>query len=179
VRQALALLALCALVPMIQGVVGRFVPLRLCPDIGLLLVVGLGLCWRSTAGGVALAAALGLVADLLSGSLLGQHTLLRMLAFGAARGGSQQLNLRGARPLAIFVVGLTMANGVGSAALTSFFMAGPGVERELLRELIPHALINGVFAPLGVSLVERFSSWLGAADAGHQLLPLRPRSRLV
>jgi hypothetical protein len=72
-----------------------------------------------------------------------------------------------------------MASGVGSAALTSFFMAGPGVERELLRELIPHALINGVFAPLGVSLVERFSSWLGAADAGHQLLPLRPRSRLV
>jgi hypothetical protein len=58
-------------------------------------------------------------------------------------------------------------------------MAGPGLERELLRELIPHALINGVFAPLGVSIVERISSWLGEADAGPQLLPLRPRSRLT
>ena len=178
-RRAVALLALCALAPMIQGVAGRFVPLRFCPDLGLLLVVGLGLCWRSTAGGVAVSAALGLVADLLSGSLLGLHTLLRLLAFGIARGCSQQINLRGARPLAIFVVGLTLANGVGSAVLTSFFMAGPGLEREMLRELLPHALINGVFAPLVVSIVERFSSWLGAADAGHQLLPLGPRSRLI
>ena len=178
-KRAIALLALCALAPMVQGVVGRFVPLHLCPDLGLLLVVGLGLCWRSTAGGVVLSAALGLVADLLSGSLLGLHTLLRLFAFGAARSCSQQLNLRGARPLAIFVVALTLANGVGSAVLTSFFMAGPGLEREMLRELIPHALINGVFAPLGVSIVERISSWLGEADAGPQLLPLRPRSRLT
>jgi len=178
VRQAIGVLALCALAPMIQGVVGKFVSLRLFPDLGLLLVVGLGLCWRSTAGGVALSAALGLVADLLSGSLLGQHLLLRLFAFGAARSCSQQLNLRGARPLAIFVVVLTLANGVGSAVLTSFFMAGPGLEREMLRELIPHALINGVFAPLGVSIVGRISSWLGEADAGNPLLPLPPRSRL-
>jgi len=179
VRRAVALLALCALAPMIQGVVGRFVPLYLCPDLGLLLVVGLGLCWRSTAGGVAVSGALGLIADLLSGSLLGQHTLLRLLAFGAARSCSRQLNLRGAQPLAIFVVGLTLVVGVGSAVLTSFFMAGPGLEREMLRELVPHALINGVFAPLGVSIVERISSWLGATDAAQQLLPLHPRSRLT
>jgi cell shape-determining protein MreD len=179
VKRAVALLALCALAPMVQGVVGRFVPLHWFPDLGLLLVVGLGLCWRSTAGGVVLSAALGSIADLLSGSLLGLHTLLRMCAFGAARGCSQQLNLRGARPLAIFVVGLTLASGVSSAVLTSFFMAGPGLESEMLRKLIPHALINGVFAPFGVSIVERISNWLGDADAGHQLLTIRPRSRLT
>jgi rod shape-determining protein MreD len=159
--------------------VGRFLPLHWFPDLGLLLVVGLGLCWRSTAGGMVMAAALGLIADLLSGSLLGQHVLLRMFAFGAARSCSQQLNLRGARPLAIFVVGLTLASGVGSAVLTSFFMAGPGPERELLRELIPHSLINGVCAPLSVSIVERITSWLGEADGGQQLLPIRPRGRLI
>jgi rod shape-determining protein MreD len=178
VKRAVALLALCALAPMVQGVVGRFVPLYLFPDLGLLLVVGLGLCWRSTAGGVVLAVAVGLIADLLSGSLLGQQALLRMFAFGAARSCSQQLNLRGARPLAIFVVGLTLVCGMGSAVLTSFFMAGPGLEREMLRELIPHAVINSVFAPLGVSIVERITNWLGDADGGNQLLTLHPRSRL-
>jgi rod shape-determining protein MreD len=179
VKRAVALLALCALAPMVQSVVGRFVPLHLFPDLGLLLVVGLALSWRSTAVGIVLAAALGLIADLLSGSLLGQQTLLRMFAFGATRSCSQQLNLRGARPLAIFVVGLTLATGIGSAVLTSFFMAGPGLEREMLRELLPHALINGVVAPVGVAIVERITNWLGEADGGHQQLPIIPRSRLT
>jgi hypothetical protein len=53
------------------------------------------------------------------------------------------------------------------------------VDGEMLRELIPHALINGAFAPFGVWLVERISSWLSEVDAGHQLLQIRPRNRLV
>jgi hypothetical protein len=57
-KRVLALLAIGALAPMIQGAIGTFIPLRYCPDLGLLLVVGLGLCWRSTAGGIALSAAL-------------------------------------------------------------------------------------------------------------------------
>jgi rod shape-determining protein MreD len=178
-KRVLALLALGALAPMIQGAVGTFVPLRYCPDLGLLLVVGLGLCWRSTAGGVALAAALGLIADLLSGSLLGQHMLLRIFAFGAARTCSRQLNLRGVAPRATFVVGMTVVTALGTGMLTSFFGVGRGVDGEMLRELIPHALINGAFAPLAVWLVERISNWLSEVDAGHQLLQLRPRNRLT
>jgi rod shape-determining protein MreD len=177
-KRALVLLALGALAPMIQGALGVFVPLHYFPDLGLLLVVGLGLCWRSTAVGVSLAAALGLVADLLSGSLLGLHVLLRILAFGAARVGSQQLNLRGVRPRAIFVAALTVANALGSAALSSFFGVGSGVDREMLRELAPRALINGACAPLLIWLVERVSLWFSEPDGGHTLLSLRPRSRL-
>jgi len=173
----MALLAIGALAPMIQGAMGTFIPLRYCPDLGLLLVVGLGLCWRSAAGGLALSAALGLIADLLSGSLFGQHMLLRIFGFGAARGCSRQLNLRGVIPRASFVIALTSVTALGSGVLTSFFAAGPGVDGEMLRDLIPHALINGAFAPLGVWLVERTSSWLDEGDAGHQLLQLRPRNR--
>ena len=178
-KRVLALLAIGALAPMVQGAVGTFIPLHYLPDLGLLLVVGLGLCWRSTAGGLVLSAALGLIADLLSGSLFGQHMLLRIFAFGAARACSQKLNLRGVIPRAIFVSVLTVATTLGTGVLTSFFAAGPGVDGEMLRELVPHALINGAFAPLGVWFVERISSWFSDADAGHQLLQLRPRNRLT
>jgi cell shape-determining protein MreD len=178
-KRVVALLALGALAPMIQGAVGTFVPLQYCPDLGLLLVVGLGLCWRSTAGGIALSAALGLIADLLSGSLFGQHMLLRIFSFGAARACSQQLNLRGVMPRVTFVIALTVVTALGTGALTSFFGAGRGVDGEMLRKLIPHALINGAFAPLGVWLVERISNWLSEVDAGHQILQLRPRNRLT
>jgi hypothetical protein len=91
---------------------------------------------------------------------------------------SRQLNLRGVIPRATFVVVLTVVSALGTGALTSFFSVGPGVDGEMLRELIPHALINGAFAPLGVWLVERISNWLSEVDAGHQLLQLRPRNRL-
>jgi rod shape-determining protein MreD len=178
-KRVLALLVIGAFAPMVQGAVGTFVPLHYCPDLGLLLVVGLGLCWRSTASGVALSAVLGFIADLLSGSLLGQHMLLRIFAFGAARACSRQLNLRGVIPRAIFVVVLTVVSTLGTGALTAFFSAGPGVDGEMLRELVPHALINGAFAPFGVWLVERISSWLSEVEAEHQLLQLRPRNRLV
>ncbi len=178
-KRVLALLAIGAFAPMAQGAVGTFVPLHYCPDFGLLLVVGLGLCWRSAAGGVALSATLGFIADLLSGSLLGQHMLLRIFAFGAARVCSRQLNLRGVIPQATFVAVLTAVSALGTGALTAFFSAGPGVDGEMLRELIPHALINGAFAPLGVWFVERISNWLSEVEVGHQLLQLRPRNRLT
>jgi rod shape-determining protein MreD len=178
-KRVLALLAIGALAPMVQGAVGTFIPLHYLPDLGLLLVVGLGLCWRSTAGGLVLSATLGLIADLLSGSLFGQHMLLRIFAFGAARACSQKLNLRGVIPRAIFVSVLTVATTLGTGVLTSFFAAGPGVDGEMLRELVPHALINGAFAPLGVWFVARISSWFSDVDAGHQLLQLRPRNRLT
>ncbi len=177
-KRVCVLLALGALAPMIQGALGTFIPLHLCPDLGLLLVVGLGLCWRSTAGGVALSAAMGMIADLLSGSLLGLHMLLRIFSFGAARVCSQQLNLRGVMSRMTFVVALSVVTAVGTGALTSFFAVGPGVDGGMLGKLIPHALITGACAPFGIRLVERVATWLNEAEAGHQLLALRPRSRL-
>jgi rod shape-determining protein MreD len=178
VKHVLALLVLGALAPMLQGVMGTFVPLQYCPDFGLLLVAGLGLHWRSTNGGVVLAATLGFITDLLSSSLLGQHTLLRLFAFGAARLASQQFNLRGVMPQVIFFVLLTGLNALGTAALTAFFVVGRGWDGAMLASLLPHALINGIVGPLVVALVSRIATGWGEAEPGHSLFPIRPRKRL-
>jgi rod shape-determining protein MreD len=176
VKRIVALLALGALAPMIQGVAGSFVAPRYCPDLGLLLVAGLGLRWRSAAGGAALSAALGFIADLFSGSLLGQHALLRLFAFGAIRVCSRRFNLRGAIPLMIFAIAATAISGLGSALLSAFFAAASRPDPALLGELVPHALITASFAPPVVWIVDRISSWLGEADPGRSVL-LPPRSR--
>ena len=178
-KRVLALLALGALAPMIQGVIGTFMPLQYCPDFGLLLVAGLGLYWRSTDGGVALSAASGFITDLLSGSLLGQHTLLRLFIFGAARIASRQFNLRGAMPQMIFLIVLTGLNALGTAALTAFFVAGRGWDGAMLASLVPHALINGLVAPLVVALVKRIATSGGEADSGQSLLPIRSHKRVI
>lgn len=178
-KRVLALLALGALAPMIQGVAGSFLAPHYCPDLGLLLVVGVGLGWRGVAGGAALSATLGLIADLLSGSLLGHYVLLRLLAFAATRVCSRRLNLRGAIPRVIFAVGITVASGLCGALLGAFFAAGPqlGPDPALLRDLTAHALITGAFAPAVIRVAEGVSSWLGEAEGGRSILTLPPRGR--
>ncbi len=173
-KSVLALIALGALAPMVQGVAGTLVPPRFCPDLSMLLALGLGVSWRSTAGAAVLVVLLGFVADLLSGSLFGHHALLRLLAFGAARRVSQQLNLRGVFAQMIFAFAFTGVNAVAGALLTSFFAAGPGVDVAMLRELVPHAVVNGLLAPVVVALVERLAAAL--EDGGGRLqLTIPPR----
>ena len=142
----------------------------------MLLVIALGLSWRNTVGGAALAAAIGFTADLLSGSLFGQHALLRLFAFGAARLFSRQMNLRGSLAQVTFTVVFTGANVLASSLLTAFFASGPGFELVLARDLVPHAAVNALFAVPTLRIVDRLTSWLGG-EPGRQLLVLQSRSR--
>jgi hypothetical protein len=111
-KTLLALLALGALAPMLQSALAPYLSAALCPDIGLLLVVALGLSGRSVAGGLLFSGFVGFVADLLSGALLGQHALLRVLAFAAARGANVHVNLVGVGAKGIFVAVLSVLNGL-------------------------------------------------------------------
>lgn len=172
-KRVLAVLLLGALAPMIQGVAGTFIASRFFPDLSMLWVIGLGLYWRSAGGGAAISTGLGFVVDLLSGALFGQHALLRLLAFGVARVCSRQLNLRGSLPLMTFVLVFSVANAIGSALLTAFFASGHGVDLTILMHLIPHALVNAIFAVPVIRLVGRISSWLDAS--ARQSLILQPR----
>lgn len=178
-KRTVALFLLGAFVPMLQGVAAYFLPARWVPDLGLLLVVALGLCWRTVGGGMALSCAIGFVADLLSGSLLGQHALLRMFAFGAARVGSQALNLRGPLPQAVFVAGLTVVNAGAFGALTAFFTPGPEMPWVVWRDVGPQALVNSIAAPIVAVLTAALVRTLSDDDAGRRLLRLEPRNRLA
>jgi rod shape-determining protein MreD len=179
VKRVLGLLGLGAAALTLQGAVASFLPARFFPDLAFLLVVALGLCWRSAVGGVCVTAAIGYATDLLSGSLLGQHALLRLAAHGASRVGSRHLNLRGALPQAVFVSFLTGANAVALALLTSFFSPGSALGIAWLRELLPQIVTNAACAPLVVHFTARAVAWLGDEDAGQRVLPLASRGRVT
>jgi rod shape-determining protein MreD len=163
--------------PMVQGAANTFIPARFTPELGFLIVIAVGLHWRSAAGGLVISAVLGFVADLLSGSLLGEQALLRLMAFGVARSASRHLNLRGSLPQAIFVLFFTAVNALGIGLLNTFFASGGGFDMVMLRDLLPHASINALFAPLVFRVVEAVATTLGDDEGGRRLLPLEPRSR--
>jgi rod shape-determining protein MreD len=176
VKQGLVLVALGVFALMVQGVVTQVLPAYWVPDFGLLLVVAIALCLRGAASGVVLAALLGYATDLLSGSILGQHALLRMAAYGVARFGSARLNLRGPLPQALFVGLLSAAHAVGLWGLFAFFAADIGSSLLTPRELFPHALVNGIAAPFVSQGIGALLDRLGDDEAGQRPIRLEPRT---
>ena len=174
-KTGLALLALGALAPMLQSALAPYISAALCPDLGLLLVVAVGLSGRSVAGGLLFSGFVGFVADLLSGALLGQHALLRVLAFAAARSANVHVNLVGIGAKGIFVAILTVLNGLAMGGITAFFSPGTGFAAIGIRELALGALVNALVAPL-VTLVVSFAlTRLDDEGEGRRLMRLEPR----
>lgn len=175
-RRVGVLLVLGVLLTMAQGAAAAYLPLGWCPDLGLLLVVAMGLTWRSTAGGVLVAALVGYSADLLSGTLLGQHALLRVLIYGVARAFSAQIDLRAALPQAVWVAMLTVAAAALLSATTAFFVPDAGFAMAPPRALAAHALANALCTPLVTGLTGRLVALLGSEEESRRLLHFEPRS---
>ena len=173
-KQGIALCLLGLLALMLQGALATLLGPSLCPDLGLLVVIALGLRWPNLASGIWLAAGLGYASDLLSGSLLGQHALLRGLAFLGARLGSRQLKLRGALPRTVFVGAVSVLYGVALVSLTDFFTGGIDLRWRWFGGLLVHSAVNALLAPWISSLVQRVWSSLGEDESG-QRLRLEPR----
>ena len=146
-RRALGLLVLGLLCLPVQGALAMALPAPWCPDLGLVVVVGIGL-WLEGASGLGAAAALGYVADLLSGSLLGQHALLRTLVYGATRAAHGKLNLGGWLSRALLVGLLSLVNGIVLAGLVALFGGRIALTAGFLGELLLHAAVNAALAPL-------------------------------
>jgi rod shape-determining protein MreD len=174
VKRALVLAGLSFVALVVQAAATRVVAAQWCPDLGLLIVVAFGLALRSPATGVVLAAVVGYLSDLLSGSLLGQHMLLRMFAFAAARVGSRRLNLRGPVPLAIFTAALSAGHGVALWALAAFFASGPAPALPPAGDFVAQAVVNGLLAPFVAAVVVRLCQALGDEE-GARLMRLEPR----
>ena len=175
-KASLALLGLGVLAALVQGVLATWIPPQLCPDLGLLMVLAAGLCLRSLVGGLVVVSLLGYLTDLLSGSLLGQHALLRLLAWIAVRYGSRHLSLRTSLALATCVAALTLVNALALSALTSFFAAGAPPDPGWYRDLVPQALVNAAVAPLAVRLADQLVSALGDEGGARRTLRFDSRS---
>lgn len=158
-KRASTLLGVGVAALVLQGAVATVLPPPWCPDLALLVLVGIGLRWRGLARGLLLAALLGYARDLLSGSLLGQHALLHLFAFTATLVATRQLNLRGSWPLAFFAIALTVFYGLGMLALTGFFVGGADLQLGWLGAQALHAVMTGVFAPAVSAVVGRALEW--------------------
>lgn len=174
-KRPVALLVLAALAPMLQGALMPFLPNGWFPDLSLLLMLTLALVWRSTAGGLLVTAFCGFVADLLSGSLLGQHALVGVSAYLAARVASGHINLMGARAQVVFAALLTVGSTLMMGGLTAFFSPGTGLGFVPMGELGAHAVANGIVAPPFVAACGALVARLGDEDSGRRLLRLEPR----
>lgn len=173
-KRVLVLVGLGLLAPILQGALAPFLPWGTCPDVGLLVVIGLGLSLRSGLAGLALAAEIGFVADLLSGSLLGEHALLRMFVFALARLASLHVNLHGTLTPMALAAGLSALSAAGILALTTFFSSGTAMVLVTLPDVLRQAVVNALLAPLVISAVARLVAHLGDED-GRRVLRLEPR----
>lgn len=175
-KRAVLLLVLGMLCPMLQGALVAHLPRILCPDFSLLVVVGLALSWRSTAGGLLVAGSVGFVADLLSNSLLGQHALLHLATYAAARYASVHVNLKGGLPQMVFAATWTAAYGMALGGLTAFFSPGVPFAWMDAGELVVRSLVNSLGAPLVIRGVALTTSRLGDDETGgRRTLRLEPR----
>ena len=154
-----------------QGALATLISPPWCPDLALLVLIGIGLRWSGIAAGLLLAGFLGYATDLLSGSLLGQHALLDLFAFTGTVIATRQLNLRGPWPLAFFAMSMTFVYGLLMLAITGFFVGGVELRLAWLGSQLIHAVVSGVFAPMVSALVGRASSWADD-DPGHRSLGL-------
>ena len=169
--RAIGVLLLGFLAVVVQGALAAVVSPPWCPDLALLVVLAIGLRWEGLASGLFLAFALGYAADVVSGGLRGGHALLRMFVFIGARLAARQLNLAGALPLAASTAGLSIAYGVAVVLMTGFFSAAT-LPAWGWFDLLPHAIVNGLAAPLVSAVVGRLLAWLGDDADPRRLLSL-------
>lgn len=150
---ALFVLGLAALA--VQGAFARVLPPPWCPDLAWLVVIAMGLRWPAVLPGAVLAVALGYGMDLLSGSLMGQHALLRLVSYLAAALAARQLDLSGGLSVGVFVLGMTVFYGVAIVGMLSFFVGLPGGGLPILGTAIVHGFVNVLAAGPVVAIVER------------------------
>jgi rod shape-determining protein MreD len=159
-KRGLAVLALGLIALGVQGGMAMSIPRPLCPDLGLLVVIAIGLHWREATGGLFLASALGFTADILSTSIFGAHALLRVLVYAATALTRSQMDLRSGAALALFSGGMTILHSLGLISLMQFFgAAGEGPTWSGIGALFPHAAINAIFAPIVSAILLRVCDW--------------------
>lgn len=167
-RRPLAVLGFGMLAVVIQSALGTILPVHVVPDFGLLVPVAAALL-LGPAGGLLVAATVGLAADMLSGSLLGQQAALRICEFTLTRLLASQLDLRRTLPLAIYAAGLSLLDALGMAGLTRLFLGSFAVSAHDLGVVAARSLVDALFASPLVGVIRRLVRWIGEEEARREM----------
>ncbi len=157
-KRTVAVFVLGLLALGVQGGLAMVVPRSLCPDLGLLVVLAIGLHWLEVTPGMFVASGLGFAADLLSSAIFGAHALLRVLAFSLTAVARRQMDLRGGATFALFAGGITILNAIGLMLVLRFFTPSGGDTSAfslwaVFSGVLPHAAINACLAPIVSAVV--------------------------
>jgi rod shape-determining protein MreD len=177
VKSGAALLGLGWLAVVVQGALAHLWAAHWVPDVALLFTVAAALL-LGPGTGLVVAAALGLGADMVSGTLLGQLACLRLVELGFTRVVAAQLDLRRGLPLAIFAFAMVVLDAAGQAGLSRLFLGSFPVQTEELLTLGVHAAVTAPFAPFVGSLARRLCDRLDEGDARRELR-LDPRRAVM
>lgn len=164
IRSALALTALGLAALVLQGTLAALLPPALVPDLGLLVALSAAVSAPALPA-LALAAGVGFGADLLSGTLLGQQALLRLLAFAGTRFVSGQFHLERGLPLATFCLAVGLLDALGLAGLSWLFTGASPFGLEGLPTLVVRAVLGAALVPFVHGLVGGLSETLQEGDA--------------
>lgn len=167
-KSSVALFALGLAALILQGALARGIAPPWCPDLAWLVVVGIGLRSPHFLSGVVLAVLLGYSMDLVSGSLMGQHALLRLISFLAAALAARQLDLSGGLPVSIFVSAMTIVYGLAMVTMMSFLADAPFAFFEVIGSALAHALVNVLAAGPMIAAVERVLARYSDDDVGRR-----------
>jgi rod shape-determining protein MreD len=167
-KPALALLALGWLAALAQGGLAQLVPAAVVPDLSLLLVLAAALA-IGPAQGLLVAAGVGLGADMVSGTLLGQLACLRLLELVVTRAIAGQLDLRRGLALAVFAFALVGIDGLGQAGLSWLFLGDFPFHPGDPLTLALRAAVTAPFAPAVLALARRLCERLEEGDARREM----------
>jgi rod shape-determining protein MreD len=157
---------------MVQGALARVLPPPWCPDLAWLVVVALGLRWPNFLSGLGLAVLLGFAMDLVSGSLMGQHALMRLVTYLAAALAARQLDLSGVYPVSVFVFVAMFGYGLAIVGTLSFFVGSPGISLDVVWQSACHALVNVLAAMPVLAIVERLLLRFSEEDLARRSWPM-------
>jgi rod shape-determining protein MreD len=167
-KPPLALAALGLLAALVQGAFSHLVPAHLVPDLSLLVTLAAALVLGPGAG-LLVAAAVGLGADMVSGTLLGQLACLRLLELVLTRAIAGQLDLRRGLPLAVFAFALVGIDGFGQAGLSLLFLGDFPLQAGELLTLAIRAALTAPFAPVVAGLARRLCERLDESEARREM----------
>lgn len=152
-RTVVLLIVVYALLAIV-GALATVLPTRaLCPEVGLLAVLYLGLSVQRSLPAAATAAfVLGYLVDLLTGAPKGTFSLTLLLVFLATRLLAVRIDVRGAWRMAGFAAAASIVSGILVTIVRGLVSDVP---LSALAIVPLQALINAAFAPILMSLYRR------------------------